>query len=332
MNDPRNKEFFQRLKTTFDNNFAITRLYATYLENYPEIITADIIDELCSDGLIEKKDALCAVLCQIFGLDTENDPNDRHLMKRYLYPSVRILDKKRYENNPYYLNIHIPNITRGRWEFKTECYPPYRGVIANDMNILPDMTEIPPLGFFEEPFYFPAVLEDGNEWMTLTPVDLDTCEEAIAAAKGKVVTFGLGLGYYTYMASEKPEVESITVVERSQDVIDLFREYILPQFPNKDKVKIVCDDAFEYAERVMPREHFDVAFADTYRDASDGAPMYRRMKLLQRLSPDTKFLYWIENFLISRVRAENYASLLDELNSGAPIPCPLELTKLLDKI
>ena len=188
-------------------------------------------------------------------------------------------------------------------------------MIAADI-VFDGLREIPPLGFFKEDFEFPAVLEDGNEWMTLTPVDLDTSDEAIDRAHGKVVTFGLGLGYYTYMVSCKDNVESITVVEKSEDVIALFKEYILPQFSHPEKVRVVCADAFEYAEHVMPSEHFDVAFVDTWRDASDGAPMYERMKRLEHLSPDTEFLYWIENFLISRLRALKYAEILGRLDGG----------------
>jgi hypothetical protein len=163
------------------------------------------------------------------------------------------------------------------------------------------------------------VLEDGNEWMTLTPVDLDTSDEAIEKAHGRVVTFGLGLGYYAYMVSCKDNVESITVVEKSEDVISLFKEYILPQFSHPEKVHIVNADAFEYAEFTMPKERFDVAFVDTWRDASDGAPMYEKMKALEHLSPYTEFLYWIENFLISRLRALRYAEILDKIDDGEQI-------------
>ena len=141
-----------------------------------------------------------------------------------------------------------------------------------------DFTEYPPLGFFREKFEFPAVLENGNEWMTLTPVDLDTSDVAIEKAHGKVITFGLGLGYYAYMVSNKPTVESITVIEKSERLIGFFNKHILPQFPNKNKVRIINADAFEYAEREMPKENYDLAFVDTWRDASDGAPMYKKMK------------------------------------------------------
>jgi hypothetical protein len=196
------------------------------------------------------------------------------------------------------------------------------------MIIRDDFTEIPPLGFFKEEFEFPAVLEDGNEWMTLTPVDLDTSDEAIEKAHGRVVTFGLGLGYYTYMVSEKAEVESVTVVEKNPDVIALFNEYVLPQFARPEKVRIVNADAFEYVEREMPEEKFDVAFVDTWRDASDGAPMYERMKKLESLSPDTEFIYWIENFLISRLRAIRFAEIEKKLDSGEDMSY-LEITESL---
>lgn len=311
------KEKLKRLEKTFELNFRITRMYALYLEHFPEVINKEMMDALCSDGDIDERDGLVALLCEIFKLDFDGSPDDRRLIREYVTPSVRLLDAEKYRKNPYYINIKIPNVKHGSWELKSETYPAYRGVICDDMMLEDDFREVPPLGFFKEDFAFPAVLEDGNEWMTLTPVDLDTCEEAIARAHGRVVTFGLGLGYYAYMVSEKSDVESITVVEKSRDVIDLFERYIFPQFTHPEKVRIVNDDAFLYAEHTMPKEKFDVAFVDTWRDASDGTPMYEKMRALEHLSPDTEFLYWIENFLISRLRALRFADLMDRIERGA---------------
>jgi hypothetical protein len=300
----------ERIKETFENNFKITRLYAELLQRYPEIITKEMIDTLTEDGAITKEEAIVGLLSEFFGLDFEKS-EDRRLILNYLTPSVRLLDKNKYENNPYYKNIKLDNLKDGNWEIKIEEYKPYQAVICDDMIIKEDFTEIPPLGFFTESFRFPAILENGNEWMTLTPVDLDTCEVAIAEAHGKVVTFGLGLGYYAYMASEKEEIESVTVVELSEDVINLFKTHILPQMKNRHKIKIVNSDAFEYAEKIMPKENFDYAFVDTWRDASDGAPMYERMRKLEKFSKKTKFTYWIENFLISRLRALKFEELCE---------------------
>ena len=317
--DIRDREKFKRLEKTFELNFRLTRLYANYLEHYNEIINAEMMNALCGDGSIDERDGFAAILCQIFGLDIDGSSDERTLIREYITPSVRVMDSQRYTNNPYYKNIKIPEVKKGKWELKREKYPAYRGVIANDMMLYDNFREVPPLGFFKEEFEFPAVLEDGNEWMTLTPVDLDTSDDAIERAHGKVVTFGLGLGYYTYMVSEKESVDSITVVEKSKDVIALFEEYILPQFTHPEKVRIVNADAFRYAECEMPKEKFDVAFVDTWRDASDGAPMYVKMKRLEHLSPDTEFIYWIENFLISRLRAVKFAEIEDRIDEGEDI-------------
>lgn len=308
-------EKYRRFCEKIENNYKITRLYAEYLERYPEIITSEMINALTEGSSITKEEALVAILSEIFSLDFDK-ASDRVLIRDYLTPSVRLLDAEKYRQNPYYKNIKIPDTKDGDWELRTESYMPYRGVIAGDMIFGEDYLEVPPLGFFTEEFRFPAVLEGGNEWMTLTPVDLDTCDEAIEAAHGRVVTFGLGLGYYAYMVSEKSSVESVTVVEKSADVKRLFERHILPQFSHPEKVKILLSDAFEYAEKVMPSERFDLAFVDTWRDASDGTPMYKKMKALEHLSPNTRFLYWIENFLISRSRAENFVWIINRQEDG----------------
>lgn len=324
------KLLYERLKDRFDKNFRITRLYAALLERCPELIEPAMVEALTADGAMTQSEAVVALLTEAFGLDIDN-PDDRRLLREYLTPSVRILDAKRYTENSYYKNIRITDIKDGEWELRQESYAPYRAVICHDMMLLEDFREVPPLGFFPEEFKFPAVLEGGNEWMTLTPVDLDTSEEAIEAAHGKVITFGLGLGYYAYMCSEREEVSSITVVERSADVIRLFKTHILPQFPHRDKVRIIEADAFEYAAEVMPKEGYDVAFVDTWRDAKDGTPMYRRMKPLETLSPNTRFLYWIENFLISRDRAERYADLCEMIELSHP-GAPKSYNELVERL
>ena len=312
-----NKVLYDRLVDTLRQNYRQTQLYAALLNGHEDAITPEMINAICEDGNTTRTEAVVALLSEMFSLDF-NDASDRTFIRRYLTPSVREMDARKYTENPYYKTIKIDDVKDGAWELRRECYPAYRLFIAGDMEISEDMCEIAPLGFFSEDFYFPAVLEDGNEWMTLTPVDLDTCDEAIALAHGRVVTFGLGLGYYAYMVSEKPEVESVTVIEKSPDVIRLFEKYIFPYFSHKDKVKVICADAFEYAEKKMPDESYDLAFVDTWRDASDGAPMYEKMRALEHLSPNTRFEYWIENFLISRLRYLKFCEISDALDQNSP--------------
>jgi len=315
------KEKLLALRKTYDINYKVTNLYARYIQNFPELINKQMVDTLTEDADITKTDAVAALLAEIFGLDIDrpkSEADDKKIIMDYIYPSIRFPKAQDYTENPYYKNIAPRDTVKdGSWEIKWEYYPPFRAAIAADMIIKDNFTEIPPIAFFEEGFSFPAVLEDGNEWMTLTPVDVDTCENEIKKAQGKVVTFGLGLGYFTYMVSQKPEVESITVIEKSENVIRLFEKHILPRFAHKEKVKIVNADAFIYAKEVMPGENFDYAFVDTWRDASDGLPMYEKMKALEHLSPNTKFDYWIENFIISRKRALKFEELWELYESGA---------------
>ena len=324
------RERLLKLRRTFDDNYKITRLYSSYIQNFPELITEDLVNELCLGGEMDKKEALSALVPQLLGLDFE-DPRDRLLIRNYIAPSIRVLDGKRYTSDKYYKNIKIENKTVGSFELRRESYKPYRAVICDDIKILPDFSEIPPLGFFTEEFEFPAVLEGGNEWMTLTPVDMDTCREAIDAACGRVLTFGLGLGYFAYMVSEKAEVSEVVVVERSADVIKLFTEELLWQMPNRDKIKIVTADAIEYARDVMPKENFDLVFADIWRDGSDGAEAYKRLKPYEKLCPDTKFMYWIEGFIISRLRAFKFEELWNNIERGSNLSYDEIVAKLSDK-
>lgn len=305
-------EKFRRLSTVFRRNYRLTSLFAAYLSHCPEWLDSRAVRALTEDGSLTEREAVAALLAEALGVNAAGVAEDRILYRDYLLPSVRILDTSEFLSDAYVRTVRVKDLRRGRFAIRNETYPAYRAAIAGDMEVSADFREIPPLGFFREEFPFLAVTEDDNEWMTLTPADTVTSREAIAAAEGRVITFGLGLGYYAFHAANKASVESVTVIEKSPDVIALFEEHLLPLFPARKKIRVICADAFDYAEHIAPREGYDVAFVDTWRDASDGCPMYLRMKPLEALNPKTRFRYWIEGFLLSRLRSLRFASLLKE--------------------
>ena len=139
--------------------------------------------------------------------------------------------------------------------------------------------------------------------MTVTPNEIETMAGALAAARGDVTAMGLGLAYFAFMASQKPAVSSVTVVERDADVIALFKEFLIGQFPHREKIRIVQADAFDYAQNALPAARADFAFVDLWHDVSDGVEPYLRMKRLAPLSPHTAFAYWIEPALLAFLRA-----------------------------
>jgi hypothetical protein len=186
----------------------------------------------------------------------------------------------------------------GHSELKYDKYKPFEGFVCNDIIETKEGRQIPQIGFFESEFKFPAILENDRIWMTITPNEIETMKEAVDQAFGNVLTFGLGLGYYPYMISEKENVESITIVEINEDVIQLFTQYVLPQFKHAEKIKIIKTDAFEYAQKHLSNGQFDFVFTDLWHDVSDGIDMYLKMKKYERLSPKTIFMYWIEKSIL----------------------------------
>lgn len=310
-------EKFRRLTAILKRNYRLTSLYAAYLSHCPEWIDKNAVAALTADGTFSEREAVAALLAEALGIDAAGSAEDRILYRDYLLPSVRILDKSDFDTDPYLQAVRVGDSALGRFAVKNEKYPAYRAAICGDMEVSADFREIVPLGFFTDTFPFLAVTEDDNEWMTLTPADTVTSREAIAAAHGKVVTYGLGLGYYAFHTAEKPTVKSVTVIEKSPDVIRLFREHLLPHFPHGEKIRVIEADAFDYAEHGAPSESYDIAFVDTWRDASDGCPMYLRMKPLEKKNTGTEFHYWIEGFLLSRLRSLRFAALCDKEENSA---------------
>lgn len=288
----RNKE--EKIQEDNDKVFA---LLSNYLNNAPDFITKEEMNDIVKSGVSDEY-AFAVILAAAFGLDIVDRVEDKELFNQYFTHMVHQLDENEYYQNPYYQNIKIPTLKIGSSELKYEKYKPYEGFVCNDIIQTNDGRQIPQIGFFETEFRFPAILENNRIWMTITPNEIETMKEAVDGAFGNVLTFGLGLGYYAYMASEKKNVESITVVESNEDVIHLFRQFILPQFKWARKIKIIQGDAFEYAQNHLTPGKYDFVFTDLWHDVSDGIELYVKMKKYEKQSPNTVFTYWIEKSIL----------------------------------
>ncbi len=284
------------LKFAQYNNILFKKL-SVFINHEADFIRPEFIESLCRDCDISKEEAYCFTLAASIDLDTEKNPRDAEIFEEYFPDMVHLLKNKDYENNPYLKNIKIPTKKLGKWELCYKTYVPYQAFVFDDPKITRDGKIIPQIGFFEKEFSYPAVLENGTEWMLITPNEINTMRAPISGAHGKVLTYGLGLGYFAYMASEKESVSSVTIVERDKNAISLFRDIILPQMPRKDKINIICDDAFYFAETRLADSDFDFVFADIWHDPSDGVPAYKRLKETEKYLPSADFSYWIEKTL-----------------------------------
>ena len=144
--------------------------------------------------------------------------------------------------------------------------------------------------------------EDGNCWMSNTQLELEAMVNPLDMAKGRVLTSGLGLGFFAFLAARKPEVESITVVEREQDVIDLVWpqiRYAKSPFP-LTKLSVVHQSLEEFV--TTTRESFDFIFLDIWQ--STLGPLRSALKARKLVSsivaPGGQCILWLQE-LIDRV-------------------------------
>lgn len=279
-------------RTVRQYNSRLADLFSLYLNLLPRAVDGESVTELARECGISNEEAFAHTLAALADLDAGG--KDRLFFLHWLLPSVHEMQTAPFLADAYFRNIRIPQATRGKWELKTEYLAPFEPFVCRDFVVTRDKRMLPQIGFFTERYAYPAVLENGREWMTLQPNETVTTEPAVRAAFGRVLTFGLGLGYFAYHAAEKENVESVTVVDISPDAIELFKTYILPQFSHPEKVRLVCADAFDFAEREMAG-NFDFVFADIWHDVGDGREPYLRMKAWERRFPDIRFSFWLED-------------------------------------
>lgn len=290
------------LRETMQQNDLMRYAYSQYLNRTPRFLTAEMATDLAADCGIDTHEAFLTLFAAACGLDTASDRSHRELERSYIRAGVRRLDPAVYQNNAYLHTVHFPTHKLGRWEMREGFYAPFEPFVCNHPVLTPQMREIPQLGYFEKTFPFPAILENGVEWMTVTPNEIETMREPIANSHGRVLTLGLGLGYFAFHTAEKPDVESVTVVERDPDVIRLFREWLLPQFPNAHKIEIVQADALAFLDIPQIANRFDYVFADLWHDQSDGLPLYLQLRRIEKTRGIAHMDYWIEPTLLSCLR------------------------------
>ena len=271
------------------------------MKNYDQIIferLSKLLNE-CSDLLTNMKpeteeeySAMLAGVLNVF--------ENREIMDMYFTEMVHKLEPKKYSSNPYYMQVSFDeDIVSEHWTLGMRSYKPYEAFVCDEFITKDDGRHIPQIGYFEKEYSYPCVLQDGVEWMTITPNEINTMRGPIEKAHGKVITFGLGLGYFAIMTALSDKVDKVIVIEKDSNVIELFEKHILPCFSKdvQSKIEVLCQDAFRFSEelRKSPLKPCDYVFSDIWHDPSDGVELYKQLKSLER--DDVEYNYWIEKTL-----------------------------------
>lgn len=213
------------------------------------------------------------------------------------------LDVNTYKNDVYYKAIKNITAKESNWQFITLKYEPFEGFVWNELEIDKfTYAEHTPIGYFEQEFTYPAVLEGDTIWMSIIPHEIETMKEPIKNAKGRVLVLGLGLGYYLFHILNKKDVVSIDVIENDKRIISLFNKYLINLFPHVEKLNIIFDDGIEYLKKT--NKQYDYIFSDIWHNVGDGEILYLKIKSLEKRFPTAKFDYWIERSILSMLRRQ----------------------------
>lgn len=233
----------------------------------------------------------------------------------------RVFDVSEIQDNPYVKDIDFKDRRSGDFEFRCHSFMPYELDIYDiPRKIIEYDVDIPRISCFTEKVEYPIIFQNSikSTWMSVSPNEINTMKQPIRNAKGKVLTLGCGMGYFAYMASLKADVESITIVEREQSVIDLFTSFILPQFKTKDKITVIKDDAIEY---MMNLEDglYDYCFADIWIGVMDFEPYIETKEVCKRFRK-TRMEYWIEDAFGILLSSHIYIEMLKAFSNNMNVP------------
>lgn len=146
--------------------------------------------------------------------------------------------------------------------------------------------------------YMTSLLENGKVWMTDSPQEVQQVLDLVQNIEGKVVVGGLGLGVVTQILAWKPDVETITVVEKAHELSELVWPHLTTY-----NASLVTQDLYKYLRETD--ETFDYGYFDIWGPTSE-------MELLENILPLRKLckekgipqdhiLCWAESEMLGQV-------------------------------
>ena len=223
------------------------------------------------------------------------------ILKTYHIPTDHLkYDVKLLTENPYFKNIRLDNVNSE--SVKYEKITIKKRTLIN-MNFHQPMGKYlfhnHPIGYFDEDVHLPALIEGDKVWMSPAISEITSMDVGIQKGFGKCMTMGLGIGVLPYLWLQKDEVESVTIVEFNEDVIDLFTKYIQPQFNTTKKIEVIHGNAIDYYTEEFLNQ-FDYVYVDFWESNEDGLEAYT--KLMEKKVNLPHIDFWIEDSILNDLK------------------------------
>jgi len=129
--------------------------------------------------------------------------------------------------------------------------------------------------------------------MSDTPMEVRTNYDFIRRANGNILIAGFGIGMIVLAIQDNPLVESITIIEKNPEIIDM----VASQLPLNSKVKILNADIFDWPAKAQNKKwdciYFDiwnVVSVEAYEESKILHLKYSR--LVNRKNPNFLFDSW----------------------------------------
>lgn len=227
------------------------------------------------------------------------------------WPSL-FISTQSFKNNHYYKTIPLKSSVEHHVEVSSMMFEANK--LFNLLSIVDDpdraLNDSMVLRSLDQPLHTRVLMKDKEVWMMNVPSESMTIDPIANQVSKKVLTFGLGIGYFVFMALQNKNVETVDVVENDIRVIEYFNSYIKPYFPHQEKITIHHGNAFDWMSKNLTE--YDHLFIDTYQNDEDGLFWWLQgCERIKGLKYD-QVHYWIESSITSIMRQCILHVILDQ--------------------
>lgn len=244
--------------------------------------------------------------------DTVNFHTDTHVtaikeaeilsLMKFLNSDLETLEEniKDFTLNPFVKNVLIPECSLGSIHCKHVKIPSNTFIVTgNNPGTENDFIFYRKLGYFNKEITIPVLFENSKLWMSPTLLEQRSMEKALNNVHDHLLIFGLGMGYFPYMALLNGKVKTITIVEKNIDIINFFNEHIKKFFPSKEVINIIHDDIYNYLNK-EGLANYDSVFIDTYENYSTGIDTF--IKIMNLNLSHNNLHFWLEDNFYQIIR------------------------------
>lgn len=217
-----------------------------------------------------------------------------------LYHNMYEFNGNEVEEDPYLKNISLPMFYRDNYVFSYHTYPKDT-LFHYGTPVESKYRDILRLGYFRENINYPYITKNNEFFACISMHEIEEGKRLIKPISGNVLITGLSIGYFAYLAHLKDSVHSVTIVEENEDTIKLFKDEILPQFEDPEKIQLIQSDIHEYVNQL--NKEYDHMILSHYSDSIHGVYEYLNIKKLESKNKKCKFHYYIEGSILSNIKS-----------------------------